>query len=104
MKGKVCRNMIDRESVINGLESCVISMTKCFYNRNEMCPYASVDVCHCEQELMRDALELLKEEQKFRKVMFNRCATATMRVMDKNACGMCIFREDCEKERTVNPW
>ena len=56
--------MPDREKVINGLESCVISMTKCFYNRNEMCPYASVDVCHCEQELMRDALELLKEQEK----------------------------------------
>ncbi len=55
--------MPDREKVINGLESCVISMTKCFYNRNEMCPYASVDVCHCEQELMRDALELLKEQE-----------------------------------------
>ena len=55
--------MTDREKVINGLESCVISMTKCFFNRNKMCPYASVDVCHCEQELMRDALDLLQEQE-----------------------------------------
>ena len=55
--------MPDREKVINGLESCVISKTKCFFNKNEMCPYASVDVLHCEQELMRDALDLLKEQE-----------------------------------------
>lgn len=56
------------------------------------------------RQAKEDVLAMLKNEQNFRKVMFNRCATATMRVMDKNACGMCIFREDCEKERTVNPW
>jgi hypothetical protein len=55
--------MPDREKVINGLESCVVSKTKCFFNRNEMCPYFHVDVLHCEQELMRDAIALLKEQE-----------------------------------------
>lgn len=80
------------------LERCVNTE----YNDCINCPYG--DRTACKFYLLTDVLKTLKEEQKFRKVMFNRCATATMRVMDKNACGMCIFREDCEKERTVNPW
>ena len=55
--------MADREKVIKGLESCVVNKTKCFTVKDEMCPYFSVDVLHCEQELMRDALALLKEQE-----------------------------------------
>ena len=62
------------------------------------------DMSEPTKNAIDNVLELLKKEQAFRRVMFNRCATATMRVMDKNACGMCIFREDCEKERTVALW
>lgn len=55
------------------------------------------------RQMKENALNILKKQQYFRRVMYNRCATAS-RVMNGNECGMCVYREDCEKERTVDPW
>ena len=52
--------MAELEKVIKGIESC--KHGKCDYR----CPYASVNV-GCRYELMGDALELLKEQDKQKK-------------------------------------
>ena len=53
--------MTDREKVIKGLECCTTSEVRCFC-KNKLCPYFSDDLM-CERRLMKDSLELLKEQQ-----------------------------------------
>lgn len=51
--------MTDKEKVINTLEHCIY---ECF----DECPYeygGAVTLEYCRSDLMRDALELLKEQQ-----------------------------------------
>ena len=59
--------MTDREKVIKAIECCVLNNTRCFDDNDKLCPYFSTKVCMCEIELLKDALELLKEQkaQKF---------------------------------------
>ena len=51
--------MIDREKIINALEQCINGC-------DDECPYeygGAVTLEYCRDDLMRDALELLKEQE-----------------------------------------
>lgn len=43
--------------------------------------------------------KFLEEQMTFRRQMFNRCAAQT----HCETCEICIWFEQCEKERTLNP-
>ena len=53
--------MPDREKVIKGLGCCIYSEEEC--ECPEDCPYVDDDMSECQAKVMRDALELLKEQQ-----------------------------------------
>lgn len=61
------------------------------------CEYRSVD--DCKQEAVEDIKNGFDEFAEFRKRMFNRCAAIT----HCNTCELCVYFEDCQKERTLNP-
>ena len=54
---------MNREKVINAIECCVESRTRCFDDKDKLCPYFSAKSFLCEHELLRDALALLKEQE-----------------------------------------
>lgn len=56
--------MGDSEKVIKAIECCVVNYTRCFDDNDKLCPYFSTKVYMCETELLKDALALLKEQQK----------------------------------------
>lgn len=55
--------MINLEKVINAIECCIESRTRCFDDKDKLCPYFSTKSCMCEHELLRDALILLKDQK-----------------------------------------
>ena len=54
---------MDREKVIKAIECCVVNNTRCFDDKDKLCPYFSTKVYMCEIELLKDALALLKEQE-----------------------------------------
>ena len=54
--------MADFDNVLLALECCTSKEVRCFC-KEKLCPYFS-DAPMCELHLMKDALELLKEQQK----------------------------------------
>lgn len=90
---------VDREKVIKGLQCCqnidVICMDiSCYEPEFSECPYHGMEE-GCVATLAKDAAELLKEEARFRRQMFNRCAALSK----EETCDLCVYLEDCEKER-----
>lgn len=61
------------------------------------CAYRSID--DCKQEALNDIDRGFNEFTEFRKRMFNRCAALT----HCNTCELCVYFDDCGKERTLNP-
>ena len=55
--------MTDMEKVIKAIECCVVNHTRCFDDNDKLCPYFSTKVYMCEIELLKDALDLLKEQE-----------------------------------------
>jgi hypothetical protein len=53
----------------------------------------------CMFNLRKDALAFVEEQMAFRRQMFNRCAALT----HCDTCELCVYFEECEKERTLNP-
>lgn len=84
--------VIDVEKLKKGLEYCN-SEDEC----ND-CPYFN-DFKGCMLNLRLDALAFVNEQTDFRRQMFNRCAAIT----HCNTCELCVWFEQCEKERTLNP-
>ena len=52
---------MDREKVIKELTCCIYSEEEC--ECPEDCPYVDDDMSECQAKVMRDALELLKEQE-----------------------------------------
>ena len=50
-------------------------------------------------KLCADSNKLLKEQNRTIKILLNRCAVLT----GGEACDICILRELCNQERTINP-
>lgn len=57
------------------------------------CPYRSLG--QCKTEMTKDIANGWAEQMKFRRQMFNRCAALSK----EETCDLCVYRDDCEKER-----
>ena len=55
--------MPDREKIIKAIECCVVNHTRCFDDKDKLCPYFTTKFYMCETELLKDALALLKEQE-----------------------------------------
>ena len=53
---------MDREKVVKAIECCVVNNTRCFDDKDKLCPYFSTKTYMCEIELLKDALAMLKEQ------------------------------------------
>ena len=75
--------MVDREKVLRGLECCAREdIGDC-----DNCPYESINGPHCDIEMMRDAIALLKDrvadyEAWAREIGVHTCATCSRRDCD----------------------
>ena len=85
--------VIDVDKLRKGLEFCnKDDADECDKN----CTY--YDGFHgCMFKMRKDALAYIDEQQTFRRQMFNRCAAMT----HCNTCELCVWFEQCEKERTL---
>lgn len=93
--------MTDIKKVIEGLKCCKASTNLDPFQWCDKCPYneVSVSVQECREELSKDSLELIQEQQEILRFMFNRCEALTQGTV----CGICGHREMCEKIRTLLP-
>ena len=95
----------EKEKVIKAIECCVVNHTRCFDDNDKLCPYFSTKVYMCEIELLKDALALLKEQEKA-KVVFGRCKDGSF-VTECGHCGMYLGKAysicpKCNKELDWN--
>ena len=83
--------MLDREKVIKGLECC---------SREDIgdcidCPYESINGPHCDIEMMRDALALLKAQEQVINDMYSRYEGLCKEIREKyesdDVCGLCQY-------------
>lgn len=79
------------EESLKAIRMCVLGM-----GCND-CPYRSED--ECKFEMLQDAKNEVESYKTFRRHMFNRCAAQT----HCETCEICVWFEQCEKERTLNP-
>ena len=92
---------MDREKVIKGLEvfSSIADGESC----PKDCPYYQ-DVCYGYDQLMRDALALLKEQEEAHKILVEKADEmyAMLKEQGKSGCDGCIYKgsNDCQLDQT----
>lgn len=87
--------VIDVDKLRKGIEICNKDDENSCGND---CPYFN-DFKGCMRDLREDAYAYIDEQQTFRRQMFNRCAALT----HCDTCELCVWFEQCKKERTLNP-
>ena len=96
---------MDEEKIFKGLEYCTTHYN-CRNTRAKDCPY--INECKpidnaTGNTLMRDALELLKEQENDLRIMFNRCQATAKLLTSGSSCNGCIMREKCERLTKYEP-
>ena len=92
---------MDMEKVIRGIERCLVCETSVMATEEGQKAYRECEYTtwlYCRRDnLLRDAIALLKEQENDLRIMFNRCQATAKLLTSGSACNGCIKREKCER-------
>ena len=84
-------------SKVEVITDMLSSLIYCSQKSCSNCSYRSAGD-NCKKEMADDIMSEWQKEKNFRQIMFNRCYLFSA---CKDGCDICIYREECESERTV---